>query len=80
MYPPINVSSISPVVVIQIEIQEMDPDKRAFYRWAAMSMEPWDGPGMQHILKDCPSSNFQNFHAFVIGSSEKMNSAIFYWC
>lgn len=25
---------------------EMDPDKRAFYRWAAMSMEPWDGPAL----------------------------------
>ncbi|KAK6061980.1 class II glutamine amidotransferase [Cooperia oncophora] len=25
--------------------EEMDHDKRAFYRWAAMAMEPWDGPG-----------------------------------
>lgn len=24
----------------------MQPEKRAFYRWAAMQMEPWDGPGI----------------------------------
>lgn len=24
----------------------MDPDKRSFYRWAAMLMEPWDGPAL----------------------------------
>uniref|UniRef100_A0A1I7X8Q7 glutamate synthase (ferredoxin) n=1 Tax=Heterorhabditis bacteriophora TaxID=37862 RepID=A0A1I7X8Q7_HETBA len=26
-------------------IMEMSHDKRAFYRWADMTMEPWDGPG-----------------------------------
>nr|CDJ87178.1 Glutamine amidotransferase domain containing protein [Haemonchus contortus] len=26
--------------------EEMDHDKRAFYRWAAMAMEPWDGPAL----------------------------------
>uniref|UniRef100_A0AC34QHX1 Glutamine amidotransferase type-2 domain-containing protein n=2 Tax=Panagrolaimus sp. JU765 TaxID=591449 RepID=A0AC34QHX1_9BILA len=25
---------------------DMDPDKRSFYRWAAMLMEPWDGPAL----------------------------------
>lgn len=24
----------------------MPQEKRAFYRWSAYSMEPWDGPGM----------------------------------
>lgn len=23
----------------------MNADRRAFYRWSAMQMEPWDGPG-----------------------------------
>ena len=23
----------------------MSHEKRAFYRWAGMTMEPWDGPG-----------------------------------
>ncbi|PIO70055.1 class II glutamine amidotransferase [Teladorsagia circumcincta] len=26
--------------------EEMDHEKRAFYRWAAMAMEPWDGPAL----------------------------------
>ncbi|KAI6241560.1 Glutamine amidotransferase type-2 domain-containing protein [Aphelenchoides fujianensis] len=26
--------------------EEMEPEKRAFYRWASMSMEPWDGPAL----------------------------------
>ncbi|VDM21861.1 unnamed protein product [Wuchereria bancrofti] len=26
--------------------EEMAPEKRAFYRWAAMLMEPWDGPAL----------------------------------
>ncbi|TMS36384.1 hypothetical protein L596_003559 [Steinernema carpocapsae] len=25
---------------------EMGPEKRSFYRWASMSMEPWDGPAL----------------------------------
>lgn len=24
----------------------MSPEKRAFYRWASMSIEPWDGPAL----------------------------------
>ena len=24
---------------------DMSTEKKHFYRWAAMSMEPWDGPG-----------------------------------
>lgn len=27
----------------------MSPDKRAFYRWSAFAMEPWDGPGLGSI-------------------------------
>ncbi|KAJ1362991.1 hypothetical protein KIN20_022733 [Parelaphostrongylus tenuis] len=26
--------------------EEMDQEKKAFYRWAAMTMEPWDGPAL----------------------------------
>uniref|UniRef100_A0A158Q8Z6 glutamate synthase (ferredoxin) n=1 Tax=Elaeophora elaphi TaxID=1147741 RepID=A0A158Q8Z6_9BILA len=26
--------------------EEMAPERRAFYRWAAMLMEPWDGPAL----------------------------------
>lgn len=26
--------------------EDMKPEKRAFYRWAAMQMEPWDGPAL----------------------------------
>lgn len=29
----------------------MNADRRAFYRWAAMQMEPWDGPGNEFFLK-----------------------------
>ena len=25
---------------------QMDPEKKDFYRWAACSMEPWDGPAL----------------------------------
>ncbi len=25
--------------------QKMNVEKKAFYNWAAMAMEPWDGPG-----------------------------------
>lgn len=28
----------------------MHREKRAFYRWAAMQMEPWDGPGTVDTL------------------------------
>uniref|UniRef100_A0A915C1J2 glutamate synthase (NADH) n=1 Tax=Parascaris univalens TaxID=6257 RepID=A0A915C1J2_PARUN len=26
--------------------EDMSPEKRSFYRWAAMLMEPWDGPAL----------------------------------
>uniref|UniRef100_A0A1I8AHA0 glutamate synthase (ferredoxin) n=1 Tax=Steinernema glaseri TaxID=37863 RepID=A0A1I8AHA0_9BILA len=26
--------------------EEMTPEKRSFYRWASMCMEPWDGPAL----------------------------------
>ncbi|KJH42551.1 class II glutamine amidotransferase [Dictyocaulus viviparus] len=26
--------------------EEMDHERKAFYRWAAMTMEPWDGPAL----------------------------------
>lgn len=26
--------------------QRMNVEKKAFYNWSAMAMEPWDGPGM----------------------------------
>ncbi|VDK39367.1 unnamed protein product [Gongylonema pulchrum] len=26
--------------------EEMAPERRTFYRWAAMLMEPWDGPAL----------------------------------
>jgi len=25
--------------------QRMNVDKKAYYNWSAMAMEPWDGPG-----------------------------------
>uniref|UniRef100_A0A0N5A8L5 glutamate synthase (NADH) n=1 Tax=Syphacia muris TaxID=451379 RepID=A0A0N5A8L5_9BILA len=28
------------------KVDEMSSEKRAFYRWAAMQMEPWDGPAL----------------------------------
>lgn len=26
--------------------QRMNVDKKAWYNWSAMAMEPWDGPGI----------------------------------
>ena len=29
----------------------MPADKKAFYRWSAFAMEPWDGPGkIAHVI------------------------------
>jgi glutamate synthase (NADPH/NADH) len=30
----------------------MPEEKKAFYRWSAYAMEPWDGPGTVHLLYD----------------------------
>ncbi|VDM50687.1 unnamed protein product [Toxocara canis] len=35
--------------------EDMSPEKRSFYRWAAMFMEPWDGPG-----------NFYDFESSIV--------------
>lgn len=30
--------------------QHMNVEKKAFYNWSAMAMEPWDGPGWFYKL------------------------------
>ncbi|KAI8456188.1 nucleophile aminohydrolase [Phakopsora pachyrhizi] len=32
---------------------DMDPDKVAFYQWAACVMEPWDGPALFMFANGC---------------------------
>ncbi|KAI8462082.1 nucleophile aminohydrolase [Phakopsora pachyrhizi] len=32
---------------------DMDPDKVAFYQWAACVMEPWDGPALFTFADGC---------------------------
>ncbi|KAI8450358.1 glutamine amidotransferases class-II-domain-containing protein [Phakopsora pachyrhizi] len=32
---------------------DMDPDKVAFYQWAACLMEPWDGPVLFTFANGC---------------------------
>ena len=32
--------------------EDMGPEKRSFYRWAAMLMEPWDGPGFYFLIME----------------------------
>lgn len=42
--------------------QRMNIDKKAYYNWSSMAMEPWDGPGWIDFLL----SILKNYRRFII--------------
>ena len=50
-----NVTSVTHAQAVMMMVPEawqndrtMPANKKAFYRWSAFAMEPWDGPGTHH--------------------------------